>query len=219
MFLKLTIIYIFISLFFVCPFLSADSDSTDIMTSHNDSSFCILDRNSADGYVSIFSPALFLAESVKTDKADSNKNTDDSAKSDNRKENLFLHLSGTYILPVTYITLTILFKEAIYTETPENNPLLYINPVFTSIVTFGSAGFFAGLTIGLILSDNRGFMETFVYSTMIGLLLGITGMIAGSIYAMIDYDSIITNDLFYYLGPSMYLIIPVYDILRFFFGD
>jgi hypothetical protein len=58
-----------------------------------------------------------------------------------------------------------------------------------------------------------------VYGTVLGVLLGITGLIAGGIYALMEYDSITGDDLFYYGAPAMVILIPVFDILRILIDD
>lgn len=127
---------------------------------------------------------------------------------------VFFHITFTYMVPVSYFTTSLILKEFVFTDTRDNNPLIYINPVVTSVATFGTAGFFAGLVAGIVLAEDKGFMNTFVYSTIMGVLLGITGMLGGGIFALLQYDSIVANDLFYYGGPVLFLFIPVFDIIR-----
>jgi hypothetical protein len=129
----------------------------------------------------------------------------------------FLYITFTYILPVSYATLSILCKENYYSSSPEDNPFYYTNPVLTSVLFFGSGGFFGGMAIGVIASMNDGFFESFVYGTVLGILLGITGMIVGGIYALIEEDTITNNDLFYYGAPVIIMLTPVIDILSIIF--
>jgi hypothetical protein len=135
------------------------------------------------------------------------------------KDNPLLHITFTYILPVSYFTLSILCKESFYSDIPGDNPLYYVNPVLTSVMSFGGVGFFGGIAIGVIATMDDGFLESFVYGTVLGVLLGITGLIAGGIYALMEYDSITGDDLFYYGAPAMVILIPVFDILRILIDD
>ncbi|MBN2536447.1 MAG: hypothetical protein JXB88_26420, partial [Spirochaetales bacterium] len=113
---------------------------------------------------------------------------DEKKPPDNETGEVFLHIVFTYILPVSYFSLSLILKEFVFTGARENNPLVYINPVVSSVFTFGAAGFFTGLVLGITISDD-GVIDTFLYSTMLGFLTGIAGMLAGGIYAMIEYNT------------------------------
>lgn len=139
---------------------------------------------------------------------------DEETESGEKPGKVFLHITTTYVLPLTYFSISLILKEFVYIDAREDNPLVHVNPVVTSVTTFGTAGFFTGLLIGFIFSSDRGFMDSFVYTTVVGVLTCIAGMLFGGIYAMLTYDSIITNDLFYYGGPVLFLFVPVFDIIR-----
>jgi hypothetical protein len=141
------------------------------------------------------------------------KTIEESGSGDNAGHT-FLHITFAYALPVAYFSLSFTLKECIYSQDREENPLVYINPCITSVSMFGAAGFFTGLVLGLILSHESGFLETFVYSTVTGFLAGCAGMLIGGIYAMLNYNKTVSNDLFYYGGPVLFLAVPVIDIIR-----
>ena len=66
---------------------------------------------------------------------------------------------------------------------------------------------------------DDGYIDGFIYGAVLGMLLGITGMIAGGIYALMEYDTMGENDLFYYGAPIYIMLTPVIDILRIILDD